>query len=149
MPIKIRVTGILIEDQKILLVKQKVTDSRHWSLPGGTLEFGETIAECLIRKMAEETGLKVEIEIEILLYICDRIEAGNQIVHITFKLKRTSGSLQLGYEPEPDANPITELKMVPLDELDQYGFSEKFYDLVKDGFPDNGNYMGLIKNIGL
>ena len=49
MPIKIRVTGILIEDQKILLVKQKVTDSRHWSLPGGTLEFGETIAECLIR----------------------------------------------------------------------------------------------------
>ena len=148
MPIKIRVTGILIEDQKILLVKQKVTDSRHWSLAGGTLEFGETIAECLIRGMAEETGLKVAIEK--LLYICDRMgNDQNQVVHITFKLRRTGGSLQLGYEPEPDANPITELKMVPLDELGQYGFSQKFCDLVKGGFPDSGNYMGLIKNIGL
>ena len=148
MPIKVRATGILIEDQKILLVKQKVTDSRHWSLPGGTLECGETIAECIIREMAEETGLKVEIEK--LLYICDRMENDqNQVVHITLKLRRTGGSLQLGYEPEPDANPITELKMVPIEELSQYGFSERFCNLVKNNFPDNGNYMGLIKNIGL
>ncbi|MGE5605088.1 MAG: NUDIX domain-containing protein [Bacteroidota bacterium] len=148
MPIKIRATGILIEDQKILLVKQKVTGSRHWSLPGGTLEFGETIAECIIREMAEETGLKVEIEK--LLYICDRIENDkNQVVHITFKLKRTGGSLKLGYEPEPGANPITDLKMVPIEELSQYGFSERFCYLIKNNFPDSGNYMGSIKNIGL
>lgn len=147
MTLKTRVTGILIEEQKILLVKQKVTGSRNWSLPGGTLEFGETLEECIIREMSEETGLKVEIEK--LLYICDRIENENQVVHITFKLKRVGGSLKLGYEPEPNANPITDLKMVPIGELDQYGFSEKFCNLVTNGFPDSGNYMRLIKNIGL
>ncbi len=31
---QVRVTGILIEDEKILLVKQKVAN-RNWSLPGG------------------------------------------------------------------------------------------------------------------
>ena len=31
---EVRVTGILIEDEKILLVKQKVAN-RNWSLPGG------------------------------------------------------------------------------------------------------------------
>lgn len=30
---QVRVTGILIEDEKVLLVKQKVA-SRNWSLPG-------------------------------------------------------------------------------------------------------------------
>jgi len=40
---KVRVTGILIENGKILLVKQKVNAQRKWSLPGGTLELGEPL----------------------------------------------------------------------------------------------------------
>ena len=39
----IRVTGILIEHQEILLVKQHVHSKRQWSLPGGRLERGETL----------------------------------------------------------------------------------------------------------
>ena len=30
----IRITGILIEDSQILLVQQKLSDKRNWSLPG-------------------------------------------------------------------------------------------------------------------
>lgn len=145
--IKVRVTGILIENERLLLVKQRVNDSRGWSLPGGTLEPGETIEECIIREMKEETGLNTEIEK--LLYICDRIEKERHVVHITFKLKRVGGSLQLGSEPEPDVNPITDVRMVLIKELNQYGFSEKFISLTKNGFPDSGNYKGLIQNIGL
>lgn len=37
---QVRVTGILIEDEKVLLVKQKVAN-RNWSLPGGRAENGE------------------------------------------------------------------------------------------------------------
>ena len=42
----VRPTGILIEENKILLVKQDVTETRHWALPGGRSEFGETIEQC-------------------------------------------------------------------------------------------------------
>jgi ADP-ribose pyrophosphatase YjhB (NUDIX family) len=144
---KVRVTGILIEEERLLLVKQIVDDSRSWSLPGGTLEIGETLEECIVREMKEETGLNVEIEK--LLYLCDRIDNERHVVHITFKLKKVGGMLELGYEPEDFANPITGIEMVPINELDRYGFSEKFIYLLKNGFPSNGNYMGLIKNIGL
>ena len=39
----IRVTGILIENNEILLVKQRLSDKRNWSLPGGKFN------ECSIR----------------------------------------------------------------------------------------------------
>jgi len=37
---QIRVTGILIENKKILLVKQKIEPNRAWSLPGGRVDAG-------------------------------------------------------------------------------------------------------------
>lgn len=35
--LQVRVTGILIEKENLLIVKQKVSD-RNWSLPGGRVE---------------------------------------------------------------------------------------------------------------
>ena len=91
---KVRVTGILIENGKILLVEQKVTESqdRAWSLPGGGLEFGESIERCLMREILEETGL--EVSVQELLYICDRIQDGRHMVHLTFTLERLGGKLR-------------------------------------------------------
>jgi ADP-ribose pyrophosphatase YjhB (NUDIX family) len=137
----------LIEDGNILLLEQKVTESRKWSLPGGTLEFGETLQDCIIREMKEETGL--DVAIDRLLYICDRLQDNRHIVHITFAVKRLSGRLQLGNEPEADANPIKSINMVPLASLREHGFSERFCELAMMGFPASGSYQGLVTNIGL
>jgi len=42
-----------------LLVMQRA-DSGEWDLPGGALELGETLAQALVREVAEETGLAVK-----------------------------------------------------------------------------------------
>ncbi|AIE80308.1 Nudix hydrolase family protein [Bacillus cereus] len=80
---QVRVTGILIEDEKVLLVKQRVAN-RNWSLPGGRVENGETLEEAVIREMREETGL--EVNIQKLLYVCDKPDASPSLLHITFLL---------------------------------------------------------------
>ena len=146
---QVRATAILIEDDHILLTEQKVTESlaRSWSLPGGTLEAGETLEACVIREVKEETGLKVAVGR--LLYVCDRIVDNHHVVHITFAVNRVGGELQLGVEPEADANPIKSVRMVPLSELCAYGFSERFCELVRSGFPGGGTYQGEVANIGL
>ena len=142
----IRITGILIENNEILLVQQKLSDKRNWSLPGGRLERGETLSQGLIREMKEETGL--DVEIIRMLYLCDVTASSNTILHITFLIKRIGGEIELPSN-EFDENPIHDVKFVPISELVQYGFSEKFIQVIRDGFSNAGNYVGDKINIGL
>lgn len=142
---QVRVTGILIEGEKVLLVKQKVA-SRNWSLPGGRVENGETLEEAMSREMREETGL--EVKIKKLLYVCDKPDASPSLLHITFLLEKIEGEITLPSN-EFDHNPIHDVQMVPIKDLSQYGFSETFITLISEGFASAGSYQGLKQNIGL
>lgn len=144
--VQVRVTGILVEEGKILLVKQKVSDARSWSLPGGRLEQGESLEKAIEREMLEETGLKTRTEK--LLYVCDVPEAKPSLIHITFLMERMDGDIKLPSN-EFDKNPITDVKLVPITDLIEYGFSEQFTNRILNGFPNSGNYMGAKSNIGL
>ena len=50
----------LIDDDKLLMLKRK--DNKKWTLPGGTLDFGESLTECAVREVMEETGLDISIQ---------------------------------------------------------------------------------------
>ena len=52
----------IIEDDKhrVLLVKRK--DIPLWDLPGGKKDKNESMEECVVREVQEETGLKIEID---------------------------------------------------------------------------------------
>lgn len=55
---KVGVGIILIQDSKTLMGKRKGSHGEgHWAHPGGHLEFGETLTDCVQRELAEETGL--------------------------------------------------------------------------------------------
>jgi ADP-ribose pyrophosphatase YjhB (NUDIX family) len=144
----IRAASILLDEGRICLVKQEVTEKRHWSLPGGKLELGEKLSECISREFREETGL--DVRIRELLYITDRITSNpdTHVVHMTFLVEK-SENRELPAEwthidpfPSASSDRIREIRMVNIDDLEQYGFSPVFYGLVKDGFPGRGSYQG-------
>jgi 8-oxo-dGTP diphosphatase len=61
---RIRCVGAVIFDDagRLLLVRRAHEPGRgRWSVPGGRVEAGETDAQAVIREVAEETGLVVEI----------------------------------------------------------------------------------------
>ncbi len=51
--------AITDEEGRLLLARR--TDSGFWTIPGGTMEPGETIAETAVREVKEETGIDVEV----------------------------------------------------------------------------------------
>lgn len=53
-------TGVTVENKEGKLSLACRTDKGQWSLPGGSLEIGETLEECAIRELFEETGIVVK-----------------------------------------------------------------------------------------
>jgi len=51
----------VIADEYGRLLLAKRTDNLLWTIPGGTMIPGETIAETAVREVKEETGLDVEV----------------------------------------------------------------------------------------
>jgi ADP-ribose pyrophosphatase YjhB (NUDIX family) len=59
---QLAVSAAIFRDGKILLVRRAGAPARGlYSLPGGRVEFGESLHAALHREVAEETALKIEI----------------------------------------------------------------------------------------
>ncbi len=57
---EVAVGAIVLYDGSMLLVKRGTEPHRgRWSIPGGRVEAGETLAEAVEREVFEETGLAV------------------------------------------------------------------------------------------
>ena len=59
---QLAVSAVIFRDGKVLLLKRaKSPGHGFWSLPGGRVEFGESLHTALAREVDEETGLKIDI----------------------------------------------------------------------------------------
>jgi 8-oxo-dGTP diphosphatase len=56
----ITIKGLIVHKNKILVVKDSV-GRRLWGLPGGLLEYNETLEDCLKREIKEEVNLDINV----------------------------------------------------------------------------------------
>jgi ADP-ribose pyrophosphatase YjhB (NUDIX family) len=59
--IQVGTSAFVLNSEGKLLLQQR-DDNRHWAMPGGRLDPGETISDCAVREVFEETGLRVKIK---------------------------------------------------------------------------------------
>lgn len=52
--------AILNSKRELLMLHRQ--DNKKWTMPGGTLEFGESMTECALREVKEESGLDIVIK---------------------------------------------------------------------------------------
>jgi 8-oxo-dGTP diphosphatase len=113
--IRVRVCGILRENNHILLIKHSGLnhDNEFWSAPGGGLEPRENTQKALLREFKEECGLEVKIEKYLGLH--QHIEGFLHAITLYFSCERVSGMLIKGSDPE--LNIILESKFMTEQDL--------------------------------
>jgi 8-oxo-dGTP diphosphatase len=105
---QLAVSAAIFRDGRILLVRRARSPAKgFYSLPGGRVEFGETLHAALHREVGEETALKIEIvELAAWREVVPGTTGGGHYLIMSFAARWTSG--------EPVLN----------DELDDYRWLE-------------------------
>nr|MDO8061761.1 NUDIX hydrolase [Candidatus Freyrarchaeum guaymaensis] len=112
------VGGVVFDGGRVLLVKRGSQPSYgKWSIPGGLVELGETVADACVREVYEETGLIVKVKrlIDVVDYI-DYDEEGEVRFHyviVDFLVEPVGGVLRAGTD-------ALDARFVRLDDLGRY-----------------------------
>lgn len=107
-PFTIRVYGILTNSRdQVLLTRENISGTIITKFPGGGLEAGEGIADCLQREFWEETGLTLESWQFFYVnenYVPSAFHQNTQVISFYYEVKTTSETA-VGAPASPDALP--------------------------------------------
>jgi 8-oxo-dGTP diphosphatase len=133
------VGGVVIEDGRALLIRRGSEPLRgEWSIPGGTLELGETLEEGVARELLEETGL--EVRVIKLIEVFDRIYLESMAVGglerkrprfhyviVDYLCERISGAAVAGSD-------VTDVAYAREEELERFALTETATRILKKAF---------------
>jgi len=86
----VRVYGILIHDDAVLVSDEYIKRNKITKLPGGGLEFGEGTKDCLIREFKEELSLIIEVSDHFYttdFYVTSSFDTNSQVISIYYLVK--------------------------------------------------------------
>jgi 8-oxo-dGTP diphosphatase len=86
----VRVYGILIHENKLLVSDEYIKGMNITKLPGGGLEFGEGPIDCVIREFKEELNLDIEVISHFYttdFFVNSAFNTNSQVISIYYKVK--------------------------------------------------------------
>lgn len=136
-----RSAGIVIKDNKLLVIHRINKGDEYWVFPGGGVEKGETPEQTTIREINEETTITVvpkkflyhitwDMGEENFFYLCEYISGEPQLRPDCEELEQMKGGEQV-YEPMwIDIEKVSSLKLYQLE------IRDLFLNDYKNGFKD-------------
>ncbi|MBD2293837.1 8-oxo-dGTP diphosphatase MutT [Anabaena sphaerica FACHB-251] len=135
-PHKIIGVAVIWNEAKQILIDRRLpkgTMANLWEFPGGKIESGETIEECIEREILEELGIKIEVGEHL-------ITVDHTYTHLRVTLTVHHCRHLVGI---PQAIECAEIRWVSLNELDDFTFPEANMEIIaalkKDEYFDGMN----------
>jgi len=135
----IGVGGVIVDRGRTILIRRGTEPLLgEWSIPGGTIEIGETLEEAVRRELREATGLEVRV-LE-LIELFDRIYVENGTTPSQDKKKPRYHYVVADYlcelvggEPRAGSD-VTDLAFAREDELGKFHLTERATSVLKKAF---------------
>lgn len=100
---RVDVAYVLLFDEQgknVLMVKNKGMKTSYYTLPGGTVERGETLEEAAIREVKEETGLEVEVNGIFSVSEVFFVDREHHTIFFTFRGEVIGGEINISFPEE-------------------------------------------------
>ena len=121
---RITVDGLIVKNKTILLVERKYPPYEgKWALPGGFVEYKETVEDAVIRELFEETSLKTKIEYLLGVYSKPDRDPRGHTISVVYKLNIVNGDLKSGDDAK-------DAKFFDFDRLPELAFDHA--DIISD-----------------
>jgi 8-oxo-dGTP diphosphatase len=89
------VDTVVVQNSTILLIKRKNDPYQgSWALPGGFVEYGETVENAAVRETQEETGIDVELKELVGVYSDPDRDPRGHTVTVCFLGSKIGGMLK-------------------------------------------------------
>lgn len=112
----------IVDGDEILLVRRANEPNKgKWAVPGGKVEFGETLAEAATREVKEETGLLVQLDD--IVWVGESMSEDHHIVLIDFLGQAMGGDLKA-------ADDATETKWVAIEDAYEMDLTPTMFELL-------------------
>jgi len=115
---------ILRLDELLLIRRGHGPAAGEWSLPGGHLESGETLAEAVVREVAEETGL--EVICGPFVGTAELIAEAHHFVVLDFE------AVVMGSDETTAGSDAAEARWVPLADIDSVRLTDGLAEFLED-----------------
>ena len=138
---RIRVAAIIQQNDSILLVRHQKGNDSYWLLPGGGVEFSESLESALVRELKEEAC--VEVQVGELKYVMDAISPENDrhLVQCCFTAEIISGTIVLGSDKR-----VVDIQFVSLEKIASLNIhppmNQELIDGIHSGFDLLSCYLG-------
>lgn len=115
--LRIRVCGICKQDGKILVINHSGLNEsgEFWSPPGGGLQFGETIEECLKREFLEETNTLISVGK--FFTVREFVKPPLHAIELYYEVEIESGQVKKGFDPEMQEQIIKDIQWLNFEEI--------------------------------
>lgn len=139
---RIRVAAIILAGDTILMAIHEKEGSRYYVLPGGGVDYGESMQEAVVREVKEETNLDVRAGDMILVHDSIPPDLHRHIVNVYFLAEVIGGELRVG-EHDKRLRDLEYLPVTELSKIEMYpAIGEEILLGIRNGFVDCPRYVG-------